>query len=239
MQFSTDTELSNGEIVDIEDFEAESLDELNAKLKEIWRSPNGVYGKIFYIELNANLFIGDECFLLPIYKYSVKNTDKTSDKWVIEKWSEMFDAINGNRVVITEDDLWEYFGFHIPRSENVVNWAEYLLLSPNCPERILGKWLAESEDEYFGEEDENEAEFGNLLIGNILNFGKKHGKLNEMFNWLKSKNAEKFLLSDDAYKFAAKLIISQIKLLKNEDLNSFAEKYNRAVGNELILNEPL
>ena len=60
-----------------------------------------------------------------------------------------------------------------------------------------------------------------------------------MFNWLKSKNAEKFLLSDDAYKFAAKLIISQIKLLKNEDLNSFTEKYNRVVGNELILNEPL
>lgn len=238
MEFSTETELENGDIVYLEDFQANTLAELNSKLKEIWQSPNGVYEKLFCIELDVMLEMQDKSFRLPIYKYSVKDTHKTFDKWVIEKWSEMFDSLNG-RVETTEDDLWEYFGFTIPQKSDVIAWVEYLLFSPNCPERILGKWLADSEEEYFDEEDENEAEFGNLLIGNILNFGKKHGKLDEMFAWLKSKNAEKFLLSDDAYQFAAKLIISQIKILKNEDLNSFTEKYNRVVGNELILNEPL
>ena len=50
MQFSTDTELENGNFVNIEDFEVSSLEELNAKLIEIWQNPNGVYEKLFCIE---------------------------------------------------------------------------------------------------------------------------------------------------------------------------------------------
>lgn len=236
MQFSTDTELENGDIVDIEDFEAHSIDELNAKLKEIWRSPNGVYEKLFCIELNADLFIDGECFTLPVYKFAVQNTDKPINKWVIEKWSEMFDAINGGRVEITEDQLTDYFGFNIPKSGDTIAWIEYLLFSPNCPERVLGKWLSEAEYVFDGED---EIEFGNLLIGNILILGKRHNKLNEMFKWLKSKDAKKFLLSDKSYEFAAKLILTQIELLDSNNLHSFVNQYSRPLDSELKLNETL
>ena len=163
-----------------------------------------------------------------------------SDKWEIEKWSEMFDTLNGGRVQTTDDNLFDFFGFHIPkRFTDEVAWIEYLLFNPNCPERVLGKWLSQAEDAYYEQEDEDENEFGNLLIGNILNLGKQHNKLTEMFHWLQSEDAEKFLLSDIAYEYAAKLILAQIKLLSKSDVDSFTEKYNRPLDLELKLNDSL
>ena len=237
MEFSTETELENQDIAYLEDFKANSLEELNKKLKEIWKSPRGVYEKLFCIELHAHIFIDDKCFTLPIYKYAVKNTDSTFDQWQIEKWSEMRDKLESSRIEMDYDNFFDVFGFHIPTSEyDEAAWIDYLLFNPNCPERVLGKWLAESDNTFF-DEDYDDIELGNLLIGNILNFGKQHDKLHEMYSWLKSKDAEKFLLSDDAYKFAAKLILTQVEHLSEEDLDLFVEKYNKPFDVEIKLNK--
>lgn len=237
MRFFTETELENGDMVHLTAFNADSLTELEKKLKEIWRKPEGVYEKIYCIGLHVILRVGVESYSLPIYDYCVLNPEAPFDQWQLNKWSGIFDDLNSGRLEMNEDDFFDVFGFHIPTSVNEAAWIDYLLFNPNCPERVLGKWLAEAKN-YFLDGDYEDTEFGNLLIGNILNFGKQHDKLHEMYYWLKSKDAEKFLLNDKEYELAAKLILTQVEHLSQEDLDLFIEKYNKPLDFEIKLNEP-
>ena len=46
-------------------------------------------------------------------------------------------------------------------------------------------------------------------------------------------------MSDKAYEFAARLILTQIKQLDSNNLMSFVDQYSKSLDLELKLNEPL
>jgi hypothetical protein len=66
----------------------------------------------------------------------------------------------------------------------------------NSPEVLLNSWIDMNVRIWFDRGFKNKAKIGKILLAHIFSFGDEHGKLAEVFEWLKSDHARHVLTKD-------------------------------------------
>jgi hypothetical protein len=119
----------------------------------------------------------------------------------------------------------------------------------NSPEVLLNSWIDMNVRIWFDRGFRNKTKIGQILLAHIFLFADEHGKLAEMFEWLKSNHARQVLKKDgedqggvwvlgafDNLPFGkSKLPAESLKA----KVNAYVDKHYEITKYELKLGEPV
>lgn len=135
------------------------------------------------------------------------------------------------------DNFWEMNGIdHANADEDEIFEKKiHLLLHPNCPQRVIGKWIKQLINEDYESDFESfvksRPEFHAIIedaaLAEILHFSSSHGKSVEMLQWLASAEAEDLLQEDQYSPLGSEICAAADKLLTDlitKNLSTYIEK---------------
>ncbi len=119
----------------------------------------------------------------------------------------------------------------------------------NSPEVLLNSWIDMNVRVWFDRGFKNRFKIGKILLAHIFYFAEEHGKLKEVFEWLKSEHAKSVLRADgddqggvwvlEAFESLASLNNTKDSGALESKLMSFADKNFEITKYELKLGEPV
>jgi len=144
------------------------------------------------------------------------------------------------------DALWGRLGFSLNEYDDEFDIFEHLikfLFDINSPQRVLGIWLRDVSDDYVDGSIEDDDFDGPTLLANILHFANQKEVLGQMYAWLLTKKAKKFLLSREEYQPASDVILQSLASLSDkggatqQEISSFTLINYKDLGRQIKLND--
>jgi hypothetical protein len=141
-----------------------------------------------------------------------------------------FSVFNG------EFDPWYQHGIFIVDETDDVKKILKKLFEYDSPDRVIGSYLYRANKNFNTYANEIKDNFDATLLANILSFGKKEQKLEELAGWLFSKNGIKYLNQLGSSIDLDDPEVSKIFESKSiDELNSFIDKHTRDLGLNIYL----
>jgi len=109
------------------------------------------------------------------------------------------------------------------------------LFNYDCPDRVIGSYLYKVSKLYEGLSAKDNKDFGKNVVAEILNFAKAHNKIDQMYDWLRSKSGIEYLESNN-YLDPAGILASEVVLVNPiENLDQFIQEFKKDFGVKIVL----
>ena len=136
----------------------------------------------------------------------------------------------------SEQDKWHSLGI-FPDNINADSFEELLDLffGYDSPDRVIGAYLYKVSKIYKGLSAKDKEDFGKNVLANILSFAKAHGKLQQMYQWLFSKDGETYLDSNPYLEPADKEVAKAMKQIGIDERDKFILSYKIDFGVQICV----
>lgn len=137
-----------------------------------------------------------------------------------------------------DEDYEPWYSFGIFSVGGTESFEDVLqaLFDFDSPDRVIGSYIFKVGQKFDTLPEEEKLDFDFNVFANILNFGKKHGKLFQLANWIFS---EKGIKNFDQFPFCIDMENPQILALGNapncEALEQFIKQYKKDFGIKIYL----
>lgn len=136
----------------------------------------------------------------------------------------------------TYKQLWYSLGLFLDDydTENFVRVFDFFF-DLDSPDRVLVSYLYRLEKISANLKQKEKLTFGNNVLANILDFGKKHNKSQELYAWLLSTDGTKYLESNSEFEMSANALKDALSKIVITDIDKFVDQYKKGFATSIFL----
>ena len=202
---------------------ADDVNEVIEELKDAWYS-SGIHRH------------GGELFLSACLKnIENKEVELFCGNCSVDNDGELYSSFNFPNNIRSQE-LWYSLGFFLEFNEGD-SFEEVLkvFFEFDAPDRVLGSYLYRLEKITANLKQKEKLAFGNNVLANILDFGKKHKKSEELYAWMLSSDGANYLESNSEFEMTANALKDALSKIVITDIDKFVDQYKKDFATDIFL----